>query len=632
MPQGDSSYGSRPPSRPSNRGPGGSRGGYSGGRPTGGPGGHSGGPRSPKPGFSPRGPGGPRTNARPPRRMPEGLEILEQKGGLIIFDKPTGLADDARGMSLIRSAQDFLGPRSGPELLTRLEQSASGIVVVAEQGRFAAQFRKSFYPNKAQRFYMAVVEGTPPAETGTINAQLRLGTRGVIETVPEGDGTITTETRHAVSHYRLLGSGNGLSLIRVRAETDYEGQLRAHLASIGCPIIGDRSFNATRNDLSRLGLHLGELHFDPPGGKVTARLKSPVPAEFWTLCELEPPAHARPMGKPLERPRVSEPEAPAADVDESDEADQGWEHVAGWYDDLLSERRSDHHDKVVHPGVIKLLDPRSGERVLDVACGQGELCRQLSLVHTGGEELSVLGIDASPTLIQSAIDRSAERLEFKVADARSLDESFGEFDAATCVLALMNIDDLGGSMAAIAERLKMGGRFIAVVMHPAFRVSGASDWDFDDWKRDPTQFRRIAAYLTPKADQIVMNPGAVSKGADPITTTTHHRPIGQYVAACAKAGLMVDTLEEWASQRISEDGPRAEAENRARREIPMFLAFRAVKTRAADAAPEIADAAPESIDAPSDEIANSEPATDTPIEPTPTDPAAIEPEDSADPS
>jgi len=524
--------------------------------------------------------------------MPEGLEILEQKGGLIIFDKPTGLADDAKGMSLLRSAGDYLGPRAGPELLTRLEQSASGIVVVAEQGRFAAQFRKAFFPNKAQRFYMAVVEGTPPAETGTINAQLRRGSRGVTETVPEGDGTITTETRHAVSHYRLLGSGNGLSLIRVRAETDYEGQLRAHLASIGCPIIGDRSFSATRNDLSRLGLHLGELHFDPPGGKVTVRLKSPVPSEFWTLCDLEPPAHARPLGKPLERPRVTAPEPEAA----ADTPDEGWEHVAGWYDDLLSERRSDHHDKVVHPGVIRLLAPQPGDRVVDVACGQGELCRQLSLVHTGGEELSVLGIDASPTLIQAAIDRSAERLEFRVADARTLDESFGEFDAATCVLALMNIDDLEGSMAAISERLKMGGRFVAVVMHPAFRVSGASDWDFDDWKREPTQFRRVAAYLTPKADPIVMNPGAVSKGAEPVTTTTHHRPIGRYVEACARAGLMVDAMEEWASQRVSEDGPRAEAENRARREIPMFLAFRAVKTGTP-----AADPPPETSDAPSDE-------------------------------
>lgn len=573
MPQGDSSYGSRPPSR----GPGGSRGGYSGGtggRPSGGSGsGYGGAPRGPKPGFSPRGPGGPRTNARPPRRMPEGLEILEQKGGLIIFDKPVGLADDAKGMSLLRSAGDFLGPRAGPELLTRLEQSASGIVVVAEQGRFAAQFRKSFFPNKAQRFYMAIVEGTPPAETGTINAQLRRGSRGVVETVPEGDSTITSETRHAVSHYRLLGSGNGLSLIRVRAETDYEGQLRAHLASIGCPIIGDRSFNASRNDLSRLGLHLGELHFDPPGGKVTVRLKSPVPAEFWTLCELEPPAHARPLGKPLERPRVApaEPEAP------EDTPDEGWEHVAGWYDDLLSERRSDHHDKVVHPGVIKLLDPKSGDRVLDVACGQGELCRVLSLVHTDGDALDVVGIDASPSLIQVAIDRSAERLEFKVADARALDEDFGEFDAATCVLALMNIDELDSSMTAIADRLKPGGRFIAVVMHPAFRVSGASDWDFDDWKRDPTQFRRVAAYLSPRSDQIVMNPGAVSKGEEPITTTTHHRPIGRYVEACAQAGLAVDALEEWASQRVSEDGPRADAENKARREIPMFLAIRAVK-------------------------------------------------------
>jgi len=74
-----------------------------------------------------------------------------------------------------------------------------------------------------------------------------------------------------------------------------------------------------------------------------------------------------------------------------------------------------------------------------------------------------------------------------------------------------------------------------------------------------------------------MNPGAVSSGAEAVKTWTYHRPIGWYVAAFARAGLVVDALEEWASRRTSQPGPRAAEENRMRSEIPMFLAIRARK-------------------------------------------------------
>jgi hypothetical protein len=74
-----------------------------------------------------------------------------------------------------------------------------------------------------------------------------------------------------------------------------------------------------------------------------------------------------------------------------------------------------------------------------------------------------------------------------------------------------------------------------------------------------------------------MNPGSSAHGAEPVVTWTFHRPIQGYVKALASAGLLVDAMEEWSSLRTSQPGPRATEENRARREIPMFLAFRAVR-------------------------------------------------------
>jgi len=80
----------------------------------------------------------------------------------------------------------------------------------------------------------------------------------------------------------------------------------------------------------------------------------------------------------------------------------------------------------------------------------------------------------------------------------------------------------------------------------------------------------------------VMNPGRVASGQAPITTTTYHRPIGRYVESLARAGFAADAIEEWSSARASEPGPRADEENRARSEFPMFLAIRA--RRSADSA------------------------------------------------
>ncbi len=77
----------------------------------------------------------------------------------------------------------------------------------------------------------------------------------------------------------------------------------------------------------------------------------------------------------------------------------------------------------------------------------------------------------------------------------------------------------------------------------------------------------------PRKRPIVTHPGS-DPGA---YTWTFHKPIEAYVRALRGAGLLVDAMEEWASHKTSQPGPRAMAENQAREEIPMFMAIRAVK-------------------------------------------------------
>ncbi len=245
-----------------------------------------------------------------------------------------------------------------------------------------------------------------------------------------------------------------------------------------------------------------------------------------------------------------------------------WGDVAKWYDQLVGDRGSEYHQHVVLPGTIRLLELSPGDKALDVACGQGVLCR---ILHRGGVE--VTGVDAAGPLIALARQRSDKAITFIKGDARDLSFlSADHFNAAAIVLAVQNINPLPPVFEGVARCLVAGGRLVIVMMHPCFRGPKATSWGFDDNAR--VQYRRVVRYLLGRKEPIVTHPGS----APGQYTWSFHRPIQQYVKALSAAGLLIDAMEEWPSHKTSEKGPRSAAENQARKEIPMFMAIRAVKT------------------------------------------------------
>jgi ubiquinone/menaquinone biosynthesis C-methylase UbiE len=247
-----------------------------------------------------------------------------------------------------------------------------------------------------------------------------------------------------------------------------------------------------------------------------------------------------------------------------------WDHVAAWYDSLAAQRGTDFHQAVIIPGVLRLLELKEGERALDMACGQGVVSRALQ--KAGAE---VTGADLSPRLIKLARQRSGRAIRFLVGDVRDLRQVLPDeeaFDAAACVLALENVDPMEPALAECSRLLKMGGRLVVVTVHPAFHIPRQSSWGWDESQQQ--LFRAVNGYLTALKIPIDMRP---FKEPARQVTWTYHRPLQAYVNGLAKAGLWVNAVEEWPSHRVSQPGPRAKAENRARKEFPLFLALRAVK-------------------------------------------------------
>ena len=246
-----------------------------------------------------------------------------------------------------------------------------------------------------------------------------------------------------------------------------------------------------------------------------------------------------------------------------------WENVAEWYDTLL-EGEGTYQKELILPNLLRLMELRRGDAVLDLACGPGFFAREFA-----AKGASVTGVDASQSLIAVARKNGAQGAEFHVGSADAMpfikDKTI---DKAAIVLALQNMESATGALGECARVLKPGGRLYAVLNHPAFRVPKASSWGWDE--KEKVQYRRVDRYLSELKVPIQMHPG----GSPNQHTTSFHRPLQYYFKALNKAGFAVTLMEEWNSHKKSQEGPRAKAEDVARKEIPLFLCLVAVSAQA----------------------------------------------------
>jgi SAM-dependent methyltransferase len=245
--------------------------------------------------------------------------------------------------------------------------------------------------------------------------------------------------------------------------------------------------------------------------------------------------------------------------------------VAAWYDKLVGETGSDYHRNVILPATLRLLDPGSGESVIDICCGQGVLARPLLDAGIG----SFLGVDASPRLIRSAKERHGEnpRLDFQVVDVCQPGPwADGSHDAATCVMAVHDVPDLDAMFSNMARALKLGGRAVCVFMHPCFRIPRKTHWAWDGDQK--IQFRRLDSYASPLQIPITTHPGKDSGEQ----TVFYHRPLAVLITSLGRAGLAVIACEELLSHRRSQGfGPFSKAEHKAAEEFPLFMALKCIR-------------------------------------------------------
>jgi ubiquinone/menaquinone biosynthesis C-methylase UbiE len=221
--------------------------------------------------------------------------------------------------------------------------------------------------------------------------------------------------------------------------------------------------------------------------------------------------------------------------------DTSWHKVGKWDNHYFE-------DHVIGSGVIRLLALKPGDSLLDLGCGSQWLAKKIP------KGMQYLGLD----LVYGQ----------DVTKPLSLERTFSH---ATIILALQNMENPAGAIQNAAGHLVPDGKLVIVLNHPAFRIPRQSSWGID--QQSKLQYRRENIYMSPLKIPITMHPGQ----GGPVTWSFHH-PISVYIKMLTDNHFMIETMEEWTSDKESV-GSAGKMENRSRAEFPLFLAILARKDK-----------------------------------------------------
>jgi 23S rRNA pseudouridine1911/1915/1917 synthase len=214
------------------------------------------------------------------------IEILYQDDAVIAVNKPAGLIVHAgagahSGTLVNRLVHHFaslsqVGGETRPGIVHRLDRGTSGVMLVAKTDAAHRALAAQFAGRTTEKTYVALVQGLVRDESGHITKPIvRDPVRRTRMTARLGRG------RDALTDYRVLRRLQDSTLLEVRIGTGRTHQIRAHMASIGHPVSGDRLYGA--RPAERIFLHSWRIGFTSPATGQRVTVEAPLPTEFKSL-------------------------------------------------------------------------------------------------------------------------------------------------------------------------------------------------------------------------------------------------------------------------------------------------------------------------------------------------------------
>ncbi len=255
---------------------------------------------------------------KPCRLSPEpdiSFEILYQDHEIIVVNKPAGLVvHPAAGHQtgtlvhgLLAACRDLtgVGGELRPGIVHRLDKDTSGVMIVAKTDRAHRSLVNQFKKGRITKHYLAICRSWPKTDQGRIDAPI-----GRHPVRRKQMSTRSRSGRKALTCFKVLRRfGQGISLLRLNLHTGRTHQIRVHLASIGCPILGDRTYGVGLGWLKkgsgplkglvlRQMLHAESISFFHPDTDVEMTFRAEPAADMTRVLEA------------LERDEVNSPGSP----------------------------------------------------------------------------------------------------------------------------------------------------------------------------------------------------------------------------------------------------------------------------------------------------------------------------------
>lgn len=209
------------------------------------------------------------------------LDIVYEDPYLLIIDKHPGLlsmSNNSRQQTVQTVLNRYLekgGGRNTSHLVHRLDRDTSGLMVYAKDVQTQQSLINGWQQLVTDRRYIALVEGELENSRGRIQSWLTEDKRFITHSSPVDNGG-----KLAVTHYEVVASSNGYSLVECELETGRKNQIRVHMADLGHPVVGDHKYGSENDPIRRLGLHAYMLCFVHPVTGKHMRFETPVPALF----------------------------------------------------------------------------------------------------------------------------------------------------------------------------------------------------------------------------------------------------------------------------------------------------------------------------------------------------------------
>lgn len=204
--------------------------------------------------------------------------VLYKNQQLIAFNKPSGVAvqtQDETEKSLVDLAEIYA--KSNVFITHRIDQPASGVVLLARTSKAVASINEQFKQRKIQKTYLAVVKQAPKEESGTLTHFLARQGNSNKSKIVEAKFPGAKEAR---LEYKVLDKIDNYSLLEIKLLSGRHHQIRVQLAAIGSPIKGDVKYGARRSNGDRsIHLHSWKITFEHPISHEAVALEAPVPNE-----------------------------------------------------------------------------------------------------------------------------------------------------------------------------------------------------------------------------------------------------------------------------------------------------------------------------------------------------------------